>query len=234
MAAMYLTPHQRNSAKPTMPKKETQETQRTHQARDRFIDPRERIDPTSLNEVTQRVAQRIAMQKGSVSKEVETPTLLVGKEETPALLIKGSNKENYGDTKEEVPLVLDDDDSLCGIEFISSDDECEETSNFKYESFPTPLSRRRSDASDDDDDSSALSPGILLSPKRGVGNNNIQQYRHVSFSPPNHQPRNHTQNPKQIVSNITESKSDESFLERMFGKMFVCGGMNNAVDFDSY
>ena len=224
---IYLTPHQRNSAKPTMPKKETQETQRTHQARDRFIDPRERIDPTSLNEVTQRVARRIAMQKGSASKEVET--------ETPALLIKGDNKENYGDTMEEVPLVLDDDDSLCGIEFISSDDECEETSNFKYESFPTPLSRRRSDASDDDDDSnSALSPGILLSPKRGVGNNNIQQSRHVSFSPPNHQPRIQSQNPKQIVSNITESKSDESFLERMFGKMFVCGGMNNAVDFDSY
>ena len=56
----------------------------------------------------------------------------------------------------------------------------------------------------------------------------------MSFSPPNHMPRIHTQNPKQIVSYITESKSDESFLEQMFGKMCVCGGMNNAVDFDSY
>jgi len=65
---MYLTPHQRNSAKPTMPKKEIQEAQRTHQARDRFIDPRDRIDPTSLDEVTQRIAKRITMQKESVSK----------------------------------------------------------------------------------------------------------------------------------------------------------------------
>jgi hypothetical protein len=210
-----------------MPKKEIQEAQRTtQQARDRFVDPRERIDPTSLDKVTPRIAQRIAMQKESVSKQQS-------KKETPALLVERDNKE-CGNTKEDVPLVLDDDDSLCGIEFI--DDECEEdhTSNFKYVSFPTPLSRRRSDASDDDDDSSALSPGILLSPKRAIGNNNIQQHRHVSFSPPNHQPRIHTQNPKQIVSKITESKSDESFLERMFGKMFVCGGMNNAVDFDSY
>lgn len=217
-----------------MPKKEIQEAQRTHQARDRFIDPRERIDPTSLDEVTQRIAQRIAMQKESVSKE-GTPALLVGKEEMPALLVERDNKENYGSAKEDVSLVLDDDDSLCGIEFI--DDECEEeqTSNFKYESFSTPLSRRRSDASDDDDDSSALSPGILLSPKRAVGNNNYQQHRHVSFSPPNHHhPRIHSHNPKQAVSTIAEIKSDESFLERMFVKMFVCGGMNNAVDFDSY
>ena len=211
-----------------MPKKEIQEAQRTHQARDRFIDPRDRIDPTSLDEVTQRIAKRIAMQKESVSKQQS-------KEETPALLVEGDNKENYGDTtKEDVSLVLDDDDSLCGIEFIHDEGEEDHTSNFKYVSFPTPLSRRRSDASNDDDDSSALSPGILLSPKRAVGINNIQQHRHVSFSPPNHQPRIHTQNPKQIVSNITESKSDESFLERMFGKMFVCGGMNNSVDFDSY
>jgi hypothetical protein len=65
---MYLTLHQSNSAKPTMPKKEIQEVQRTHQARDRFIDPCERIDPTSLDEVTQRIAKRITMQKESVSK----------------------------------------------------------------------------------------------------------------------------------------------------------------------
>ena len=54
-------------------------------------------------------------------------------------------------------LVLDD-DSLCGIEFIDVECEDEQTSNFKYVSFPTPLSRRQSDASNDDDDSSALSP----------------------------------------------------------------------------
>jgi hypothetical protein len=65
---MYLTLHQRNSAKPTMPKKEIQEAQRTHQARDRFVDPRERIDPTSLDKVAKRIAKRIAMQKESVSK----------------------------------------------------------------------------------------------------------------------------------------------------------------------
>ena len=51
-----------------MPKKEIQEAQRTHQARDRFVDPRERIDPTSLDEVAKRIAKRIAMQKESVSK----------------------------------------------------------------------------------------------------------------------------------------------------------------------
>ena len=72
-----------------MPKKEIQEAQRTHQARDRFIDPRDRIDPTSLDEVTQRIAKRIAMQKESVSKQQS-------KEETPALLVEGDNKENYG------------------------------------------------------------------------------------------------------------------------------------------
>jgi hypothetical protein len=66
---MYLTLHQRNSAKPTMSKKEIQEAQRTHQARDRFIDPRERIDPTFLDNMTQRIAQRIAMQRESVSKQ---------------------------------------------------------------------------------------------------------------------------------------------------------------------
>ena len=68
-----------------MPKKEIQEAQRTHQARDRFIDPRDRIDPTSLDEVTQRIAKRIAMQKESVSKQQS-------KEEMPALLVEGDNK----------------------------------------------------------------------------------------------------------------------------------------------
>ncbi len=161
-----------------------------------------RYDPIEVNETAQRIAMRINSARERL-KDCDKDCC-------------ETEPHKFG--CREASLHSDEDDSLCGIEFVGSDDE--ETSK--------PKSASASSTSHESFGSFEDCHGILLQPKRAIGHRDNHE-RRVSFPPPSPKVQQTVR-----ASGASADISDEissGFLNRIFSKMqFACGSPYQVVD----